>query len=218
MYRFAEMSELDFEHIYLPAPAEATSPRVLLLLHGTGGDEHSMVSLGREIDPAAALLSPRGKISENGHLRFFRRLAEGVFDEADVIRRAHELADFVLAAAAHYQFSPERMTAVGYSNGANIAGAVLLLRPEIFAQAILLRAMVSISNAQAPDLSGHRVLISAGEDDPIAPAEGSRELMELFRRGGAEVTLEMQPGGHHLLRGDVIAARRWLQGGEVQPA
>src|SRR5947199_10116552 len=116
----------DFIHEFVPG----TSERTLLLLHGTGGNERDLLPLGRELDPAAALLSPRGKILENGMPRFFRRLAEGVFDEADVIGRANELADFVGAAAARYEFDPRRVTAVGYSNGANIAAAILLLRPE----------------------------------------------------------------------------------------
>src|SRR5947208_13131019 len=116
---------MNFTHRFVPA-LESPPQQVLLLLHGTGGDENDMLPLGRELDPAAALLSPRGKILENGMPRFFRRLAEGVFDEADVIRRANELADFVGAAAARYEFDPRRVTAVGYSNGANIAAAILL--------------------------------------------------------------------------------------------
>src|SRR5204862_6316813 len=120
---------MNFTHRFVPA-LESPPQRVLLLLHGTGGDENDMLPLGRELDPAAALLSPRGKILENGMPRFFRRLAEGVFDEADVIRRANELADFVGAAGARYEFDPRQVTAVGYANGANRAAAVLLLRRE----------------------------------------------------------------------------------------
>src|SRR6266849_404267 len=121
----------DLIHEFVPGDSE----RTLLLLHGTGGNEHDLIPLGRELDPAAALLSPRGKVLENGMPRFFRRLAEGVFDEADVVRRANELADFVGAAAARYEFDPRHVTAVGYSNGANIAAAVLLLRPEVLTSA-----------------------------------------------------------------------------------
>src|SRR6267142_2575543 len=134
------MNEPEFIHRFIPAPA-GSNVWTLLLLHGTGGDEDDMIPLGRDLDPAAALLSPRGNVLENGMPRFFRRLAEGVFDEEDVIRRAHELADFVGAAAARYEFDPKRVTAVGYSNGANIAAAILLLRPEVFAGAVLFRAM-----------------------------------------------------------------------------
>lgn len=128
------MSELDFVHHFVPA--SAGSARVLLLLHGTGGDESDLIPLGREIDGTAALLSLRGKVLENGMPRFFRRLAEGVFDEEDVVRRAHELADFVVAAAGKYEFDLSRLTAVGYSNGANISAAMLLLRPEVLASAV----------------------------------------------------------------------------------
>ena len=137
------MQEIDFIHRYVPGAGE--SRRVLLLLHGTGGDESSLLPLGRELDPGAAVLSPRGKISENGSARFFRRLAEGVFDEADVIQRANELADFVGQAGERYHFSARQVIAVGYSNGANIAVAMMLLRPEVFPAAILFRAMVVLS-------------------------------------------------------------------------
>ncbi len=153
---------MDFIHRFLPAPS-GTSKRTLLLLHGTGGNENDMISLGRDLDPAAALLSPRGKVLENGMPRFFRRLAEGVFDEEDVIRRAHELADFVVAAAVRYEFDPKRVTAVGYSNGANIAAAILLLRSEVLASAVLFRAMVPLVPSTLPNLADARVLLSSGE-------------------------------------------------------
>ena len=136
------MKQLNFVHRYLPG--KNADSRILLLLHGTGGDENDLIPLGQELDPNAALLSPRGRVSENGAPRFFRRFAEGVFDEEDVLRRANELADFVAAAAAEYAFAPERVIAVGYSNGANIAAAMLLLRPEALEAAILFRAMVPL--------------------------------------------------------------------------
>src|SRR5712691_4802337 len=120
------MTRPDFVHEFVPG----TSERTLLLLHGTGGNEHDLLSLGREIDPTAALLSPRGKVLESGMPRFFRRLAEGVFDVEDLQRRTHELADFVAAAAEQYRFAADRVVAVGYSNGANIGASLLLLRPE----------------------------------------------------------------------------------------
>src|SRR5215212_8554237 len=119
---------MEFIHQFIPAEG-GRSNRTLLLLHGTGGNEHDMLPIGRDLDPGAALLSLRGNVLENGMPRFFRRLAEGVFDEEDVIRRANELADFISSAAAKYGFDPSQLTAVGYSNGANIAAAVLLLRP-----------------------------------------------------------------------------------------
>ncbi len=148
----------DFIHHFAPG----TSGRTLLLLHGTGGTEMDMVPLGERLDPAAALLSPRGKSPENGMPRFFRRLAEGVFDEQDLIFRTHELAGFVEGAARTYNFDPRRVVAVGYSNGANIAGALLLLRPGILAGAALLRPMVPLVPAELPKLDGVPVLISAG--------------------------------------------------------
>ena len=134
------MNEIDFIHRYFPGAGERA--RMLLLLHGTGGDESDLLPLGRQLDPGAALLSPRGKVSENGSPRFFRRFAEGVFDEADVIHRANELADFVAQAGERYNFETRQVVAVGYSNGANIAAAMMLLRPEVFPAAILFRAMV----------------------------------------------------------------------------
>ena len=206
------MSEsLDFVHRYLPAPAEAPADRrVLLLLHGTGGDENDLLPLGAELDPHAALLSPRGKIDEHGQLRFFRRLAEGVFDEVDVVRRAHELADFIVAAGSEYGFTPEHLTAVGYSNGANVAAAILLLRPKVLRSAILLRAMVPLTAPAVPNLHGSRVLIQVGERDQIVPPERGRELSTLLNAGGAEVTLVAQPTGHGLLPADVASAREWL--------
>src|SRR5438045_5914803 len=124
------MSDLDFTHRFVPAQ-KTPARRILLLLHGTGGNENDLLPLGRDLDPSAALLSPRGKVLENGRPRFFRRLAEGVFDEEDLVRRTHELADFISEAAAQYGFDAAKVVAVGYSNGANIAGSFLLLRPGI---------------------------------------------------------------------------------------
>jgi phospholipase/carboxylesterase len=202
------VSDLGFIHRF--QPAQTPNARVLLLLHGTGGDENDLLPIGRMLDRDAALLSPRGKVMENGNPRFFRRFAEGVFDEQDVIRRAGELADFINAAAAEYQFTIEQVTAVGYSNGANIAAAVLLVRPEAIRNAILLRAMLPLSEATAPDLHGHHVLISAGEDDPIVPASEGTKLAEVLRSGGANVTLVTQHAGHNLVPEDFRVAQRWL--------
>lgn len=204
------MSALDFIHRYLPG--EAGNSRVLLLLHGTGGNEEDLLPLGREFDPHAALLSPRGKVLENGAPRFFRRFAEGVFDEEDVALRANELADFVTAAASHYGFHPAEVIAVGYSNGANVAAAMMLLRPEVLSAALLLRAMVPLSQPPPGDLTGRRVLISAGQADPIVPADGAGKLAELLRARGADVTLAMQPAGHGLVQADLLAAKQWLRG------
>src|SRR5712671_8177926 len=139
----------DFIQEFVPG----TSNRTLLLLHGTGGNERDLIALGRELDPNAALLSPRGKVLENGMPRFFRRLAEGVFDLEDLKTRTNELADFVTAAARHYKLASDHIVAVGFSNGANIAASLLLLRPEIMHGAILFRAMVPLNPENLPDLS-----------------------------------------------------------------
>jgi phospholipase/carboxylesterase len=143
--------------------------------------------------------------------RFFRRLAEGVFDEADVIRRAHELADFIVAAAARYEFDSQHVTSVGYSNGANIAAAILLLRPEVFSAAILFRAMVPLVPASLPNLADGRVLISSGKHDPIVPVENAQRLAAMLRAAGGDVTLRFEPAGHALVLGDIEAAETWLR-------
>jgi phospholipase/carboxylesterase len=204
------MSEDEFIHRFIPAPRGSTA-RTVLLLHGTGGDENDMISLGRDLDPTAALLSPRGQVLENGMPRFFRRLAEGIFDEEDLIRRAHELADFVGVATARYAFDPKRVIAVGYSNGANIAAAILLLRPEMLAGAVLFRAMVPLAPLVLPNLTHVRVLLSSGKQDPIVPVENAERLAAILREGGANVTLRFESAGHALVLGDIEAAKEWLR-------
>ena len=196
----------DFIHEFIPG----SSSRTLLLLHGTGGNERDLIPLGRELDPDAALLSPRGKVLENGMPRFFRRLAEGVFDLEDLKHRTNELSDFVAAAAQHYGFATDQLVAVGYSNGANIAASMLLLRPEILGAAILFRAMVPLVPDRLPDLSSVRVWIGAGDQDPIIPASEPQRLVELLRRAGADVTIRFFNAGHGLTNDDVEAARHWL--------
>ncbi|MEY2551718.1 MAG: phospholipase/carboxylesterase [Verrucomicrobiota bacterium] len=204
------MDDLGFIHRFIPAQSPSPT-RVLLLLHGTGGNEDDMVPLGRDLDPAAALLSLRGNVLENGMPRFFRRLGEGVFDEADVIRRANELADFIAPAATKYQFDPKRLTAVGYSNGANIAAAVLLLRPGILKAAVLFRAMVPLTPDHGPDLAGTRALICSGERDPIIPVENAERLTAMLRAAGAEVTLRLEQATHQLVFDEIEAAKKWLR-------
>jgi phospholipase/carboxylesterase len=202
----------DFIHEFVPG----ISDRTLLLLHGTGGNEHDLISLGREIDPNAALLSPRGKVLENGMPRFFRRLAEGVFDVEDLKQRTNELADFVTAAAMHYELVTDQVVAVGYSNGANIAASMLLLRPEILRAAILFRAMVPLVPENLPDLRSVRVWIGAGDQDPIIPESEAQRLVELLRRAGAEVTIRFANATHGLTDADVKTARHWLE--ELKPS
>jgi predicted esterase len=202
----------DFIHEFV----QGSSNRTLLLLHGTGGNERDLIPLGRELDPNASLLSPRGKLLENGMPRFFRRLAEGVFDLEDLRNRTNELADFVAAAAQHYGFASDNVVAVGYSNGANIAAGVLLLRPEILRGAVLFRAMVPLVPENLPDLSSVHVWIGAGSEDPIIPTSEAQRLATLFRRGGADVTIRFAHATHGLTNAEVKMARLWLE--ELKPS
>jgi predicted esterase len=202
-------SDTDARYIHQFIPGVAGSP-TLLLLHGTGGDETDLLGLGRALDGAAALLSPRGTVLERGMPRFFRRLAEGVFDLDDLTRRTHELADFVADAAARYGFDPRRVIAVGFSNGANIAASMLLLRPETLAATALFRPMVPLTPEALPDLARVPVFIGSGRQDPIVPVAEAERLAALLRRAGAPVTLHWAAGGHGLTQGDLDAARRWM--------
>ncbi len=208
------MPRLTYHYRYEPAPpsAEASAKAgPLLLLHGTGGDENDLIPLGRQLSPGSALLSPRGDVSEHGARRFFARLAEGVFDPAEVTRRTLALADFIAAAAKHHGLDPGRLTAVGFSNGANIAATLLLLRPEVLAAAILLRPMVVLEPAKLPDLQGRRVLISSGNLDPIVPPDHPARLAAMLRQAGAAVSLQTQAAGHGLAPADFAAAREFLR-------
>jgi predicted esterase len=201
---------LGFTHQFIRAqdPQQHTT---LLLLHGTGGNENDLLDLGRMLAPGAALLSPRGNVSENGMPRFFRRLAEGVFDQEDLIQRTHELADFVGTAAESYGFDQQRVVAVGYSNGANIAASTLLLRPGVLRAAVLFRPMVPLVPEELPDLSAVRVFISAGENDPIVPRAQSEQLALLLQSAGADVTLRWQMSGHTLNAHEIETAQAWLE-------
>lgn len=206
------ISNLDFIHEFI----RGSSERTLLLLHGTGGNERDLIPLGRALEDTASLLSPRGKVLENGMPRFFRRLAEGVFDTEDLRRRTNELAEFVIAAAQHYKINRNRLVAVGYSNGANIAASMLLLRPEVFSAAILFRAMVPLIPEKEPDLSSTRVWIGAGKFDPIIPGSQTQQLAKLLRGAGANVVVRYFESGHELTREDIDAAREWLIDVEMQ--
>lgn len=191
-------------------PAAPDVPLTVLLLHGTGGDEHDLIDLGQTVAPGAALLSPRGQVLEGGMPRFFRRLAPGVFDEDDLIRRTHELADFVESACGAYGRDPARVVAVGYSNGANMAAAVLLLRPRTLAGAVLLRPMLPLRPPFLPDLRGRPVLVAGGLNDPLVPRARTEDLVEVLRQAGAEVTVSWRPGGHGLTPEDVAVTADWL--------
>ncbi len=199
---------LTFAHRWDPRPG---STHTLLLLHGTGATEDDLIPLGDELDRGANLLSPRGPVLEHGMPRFFRRLAEGVFDVEDLKARTHQLADFVHAAAQAYGFDPAGVTAVGFSNGANIAASMLLLRPGTIRRAILLRAMVPLEPEPLPDLRGTAVHLSAGERDPVIPPANSGRLAAMLAEAGAAVDLRWSPVGHQLTREDVDAARAWLR-------
>jgi len=204
------MSDHDLGFVHVFEPATQPGAPTLLLLHGTGGNEHDLIPLGRLIDPTAALLSPRGKVLERGMPRFFRRLSEGVFDEEDLKLRTAELAGFVAAAATRFGFDPGSIIAVGFSNGANIAASLLLLAPGLLAGAVLFRAMVPLVPNPLPSLAGTSVLLSNGRlDTLIQPAETDR-LAALLRSAGVDLTLVWQPGGHQLAQGDVDGAREWL--------
>ena len=194
-------------HHYLP---RTNATETLLLLHGTGGDENDLLPLGKLLDPNANLLSPRGNVSENGMPRFFRRLAEGVFDIPDLKARTNELADFLAAAAAAYGFDPMRVIAAGFSNGANIAASLLLLRPGVLLSAVLLHPMVPLVPETLPDLTSTPVFIGAGRQDPIAPPSETEALAALLRASGADVTVQWQSGGHSLSREEALAAAAWL--------
>lgn len=201
------MSATDtFIHRFVPG----SSKRTLLILHGTGGNEDDLLPVGRMLDPESAMLSPRGKVLENGAPRFFRRLREGVFDEADLVRRAHELADFVAAAVVEKELDASRIVAVGYSNGANIASAMMLLRPEVLRGAVLLRGQVPLAPEKLPDLAGKGVFLSSGKFDPIIDAENASALAEMLKKAGADVTHKLLPSGHELTRADIDDAREWL--------
>jgi len=206
----ATLKSTEFVHRFLPASNVAEAP-TLLLLHGTGGNENDLLPLGQALLPEANILSPRGKVLEGGMPRFFRRLAEGVFDQADLEFRTKELADFLTEASGRYDFDAKRVIAVGYSNGANIAASLLLRQPEKLAAAILFHPMVPFVPKTLPDLTGKWVFIGAGQNDPIVPVANTTALATLFTQAGAEVVTQWHQGGHALTEGEVQAAQVWLQ-------
>ena len=201
------VDELGFVHRFDRSEgADAT----LLVLHGTGGNEDDLIPLARSLAPNAHLLSPRGKVLESGMPRFFRRLAMGVFDVEDLIVRTNELADFVQAATHLYGIESTSVHALGYSNGANIAASLLLLRPELLAGAILLKAMKPLDPENEPDLSGVPVFIAGGRVDQMIDPRATEELIELLASCGAEVTAHWEQAGHEITKGDLEAAAAWL--------
>lgn len=199
--------DLGLVHRFVPGEEGG---RALLLLHGTGGNEDDLIPLGRALAPGAALLSPRGPVLEHGMPRFFRRLADGVFDLDDLVARTHQLADFVAAASAAYHLGPGKLIALGFSNGANIAASTLLLRPEALGGAALLRPMVPFEPETLPDLTGVPVLIASGSTDPLVSHGQSKRLAALLTGSGADVTVHWSPGGHGLDQGDIEALHAWF--------
>ncbi|MXQ52562.1 dienelactone hydrolase family protein [Shimazuella alba] len=184
---------------------------VLLLLHGTGGNEHSLLSLAEEVSPTSSVLSVRGNILENGMPRFFRRLAEGVFDEEDLVFRTKELYDFIQSSAKQYEFDAKNVVAIGYSNGANIAASVLYHFQDALKAAILHHPMVPLRNITLPILSGTKVFIGAGTNDPICSPEETEELEKVLLEAKASVTVHWETYGHQLTRSEVNAASKWYK-------
>lgn len=201
--------DLGFIHRFVPAEDQA-SGETLLVLHGTGGNENDLVGIGQTIAPGAAILSPRGKVLENGAPRFFKRLAEGVFDPKEVRSRAEELARFIRASIRKYGLETSRIYALGYSNGANIASTVMFIQPELLQGAVLFRPMLVYEPEELGDLSAAGVFISAGRMDPIVPMKSVERLVDLFESSHAEVTLKWQSAGHNLVPSEVREASDWL--------
>jgi phospholipase/carboxylesterase/glyoxalase family protein len=198
-----------FVHNYLPGDRDGSGV-TLLLLHGTGGNEDDLIPLGQQLLPGAAILSPRGKVSEHGAPRFFRRLAEGVFDHDDLVFRTHELADFVEQAADQYGFDRQKLVAVGYSNGANIAASLMLLHPGLLRAAVLFRAMVPFEPEETPDLTEMPVFLAAGRRDTMIPPDNTERLVEILQDAGADLDLRWKNVGHPLTYEELEEARGWL--------
>lgn len=202
------MTDLGFVHRYVPS--SSGSPLTLLLLHGTGGNETDLIQLGHQLSPGAALLSPRGKVLENGMPRFFRRLGEGIFDLNDLADQTHNLAVFTMEASKAYGFALGKLVAVGYSNGANIAGSTLILHPETLAGAVLFRPMVPFVPDVMPQLSRKPILILAGSRDSIVSKDETDRLAALLERAGADVALHWADATHAISGEEVRAAAVWL--------
>jgi predicted esterase len=191
-------SDLTRPHVFEPG-ADVSSGRTLLLLHGTGADEFDLLNLGRALDPNANLISPRGLVDENGMNRFFIRFPDGSFDEESIKENVDELAEFVRKASVHYGFSLENLVAVGFSNGANTAGALLVLHPDTVSAIVAFGTTKAFSNSPAtPDLRGKRVFIANGEIDPYSPRDKTTQMVAEFEGFGAQVTVLMHHGGHQI--------------------
>ncbi|WP_104044452.1 alpha/beta hydrolase [Arthrobacter sp. ZGTC412] len=195
-------------HLYAPGLGDGP---VLLMLHGTGSNEHDIASLAGALDPDAGILAPRGRVQEHGMLRWFRRHAEGVFDVDDVIDRSRELAEFIRAARDHYGLGDHRIIAVGFSNGANIALATAILHPEALDRVIAFSGMYPLGERTAPTtLAGSQILALNGDADPMAPLASVRKLISQLTLQGATVEQVLRPGGHGIQPGELEAAKAWL--------
>lgn len=197
------------KHIFQKG-TDITAP-VLVLFHGTGGTERDLLPLAQAISPTSSVLSVRGNVLENGMPRFFRRLAEGIFDEEDLIFRTKELYDFLDQAAVEHGFDRQNLVAIGYSNGANIAGSLLFHYPDALRGAILHHPMVPRRGIQLPDLSGIPVFIGAGQNDPICSPQETEELQKLLSEAGSTVAVHWEQAGHQLTRSEVEAAGTWFK-------
>jgi predicted esterase len=202
-------NKLGFIYKYIPS-YESSNQNTLLLLHGTGGNEEDLIPIGKMISPDAALLSPRGKVLENGMSRYFKRSAEGVFDQVDLRFRTDELAEFIGEASREYEFNLSRLAAVGYSNGANIAASLILRHPGLIKWAVLFHPMIPYVPDTPPDLSNVKILITAGRNDPIVSGEQTEDLKTLFQDCGADVNLFWQESGHTLAKDEINEANRFL--------
>jgi len=200
---------LGFEHVYEPA-AHPDAP-TLLLLHGTGGDEHDLLPIVPLLLPNAGVLSPRGQVSEHGMPRFFRRLALGVFDQEDLALRTEALLRFVDTAATSYGFDRANVIAVGLSNGANIAANLILSQGNVLRGAVLFRAMPTRDDAPSADASGVQVYMNSGQRDRLITPAQTGALAEQLRVAGASVTLAWDDAGHELTREALAAAAEWLK-------
>ncbi len=209
------MPDLSFTHRFEPSQAEDPGFG-LVLLHGTGADENDLVPLGRQVAPDAPLLSPLGKVRENGQPRWFKRKRPGVFDEEDLRTRADELARFLEDAADEYGLDTARLVALGFSNGSNIAATLLLLHPNVLRAAVLLRPMTPLEPATLPDLEGIPVFMAAGRNDRLVPQESVETLASMLRTAGADVTLRWANAGHGLTRDEVQDAQEWFKANDTR--
>lgn len=205
------MSELSFPHRFMP-PGDPAERITLLLLHGTGGDQDSLLELGVTMCPGASILAPLGPVIEHGASRWFRRFGEGVFDEEDIKARVPVLAKFIGDACRQYDRNPEWVVAIGYSNGANMAAALMLLAPQTLRGALMYRAMLPLRPSVIPDLEGRDALVVSGNADPMGPLDSAESLVRLLSESRARTRHEILPTGHGLVTPDVDLGRLWLKG------